>query len=366
MENINSYDFSDNDLPEENINTFNFESNFNFYENNYIESPFNKEIEIFDNSIGIKYKDNYNTITNDLNENENIFLEDANEVSNKYLAQNKTTNDNTIKNDFNDNKNYEDNQNINNLLNKKRKSPIKEEKSVQKSNNEILEEIKNDITPNKYTEIEEQKKTKRGRKYINETRKGSHDKNADDNIIVKIKTYLLNKYVRNIVKEASNGKYELKKFSNDLTGKVKRDLDLKLLKTKICSIYKEKNMSSKYSTYDKNENAKIIDEIYEEKEKNKTIINILELTFQELLILFRQKLNYEKDQVKLKEILSKFEGKNSLNDYIKYNDVEYFVEEIRKKNNDNAVEYIEKVEKLCCTYEEWLFNKKGRRSRNEL
>ena len=81
-----------------------------------------------------------------------------------------------------------------------------------------------------------------------------------------------------------------------------------------------------------------------------------------MLILFRRKINYEKDKNKLEKILNKFNDLNFLNDNNKYQDAEYFIEELKRKGNDD--EYIKKVKNLCCGYESWFKVRKERNPKN--
>ena len=133
---------------------------------------------------------------------------------------------------------------------------------------------------------------------------------------------------------------------------------MNLLKEKIGDILYREEISTKYSTFKSNENRKIIERIREKKGKNKILINILDLTFEEVLILFRRNINYENDKIKLKEILNKFEGLNFLIDNDKYKDAEYFIYELKRKNNDD--DYVEKVKNLCCKYTSWFEERKER------
>ena len=114
--------------------------------------------------------------------------------------------------------------------------------------------------------------SKKGRKNNNEAGKGLHGKLSEDNIMTKIKTYILNNYIRDIIKKISKGKIDFKKFTNKFMSKLKRNDILALLEMKIANIYTENDMSSKYSTYKDNENANIIKRIYNEKKNSKIII----------------------------------------------------------------------------------------------
>ena len=41
-----------------------------------------------------------------------------------------------------------------------------------------------------------------------------------------------------------------------------------------------------------------------------------------------------------------------------YNDAEYFIYELKRKNNDDY--YVEKVKNLCCKYTSWFEERKER------
>ena len=63
---------------------------------------------------------------------------------------------------------------------------------------------------------------------------------------------------------------------------------------KMSDILCQQKISSKFSKFDEYENKKIIEKIYKEKKEIK-VIKILELTFEELFIIFRRKLNDKED-----------------------------------------------------------------------
>ena len=145
---------------------------------------------------------------------------------------------------------------------------------------------------------------------------------------------------------------------------LKKDININLLKEKLGDILYREKISTKYSTFKSNENLKIIERIRENKEKNKILINILELTFEEVLILFGRSVNYENDNIKLEEVLNKFKGLNFLNNNnIKYKDAEYFIDELKKKGHDEK--YIEIYKQLCCSYKSWFLKKNGRSSKKK-
>ena len=105
-------------------------------------------------------------------------------------------------------------------------------------------------------------------------------------------------------------------------------------------------------------NRKIIDRIYEEK-KERNVIKILELTFEELFIIFRRKLNNSKDLKKLEEIKNKIKGLDLLeND--NYQDVEYFIKNYMGRYRE--IEYIKEFKNVCLNYEKYFSRKKNKKT----
>ena len=98
---------------------------------------------------------------------------------------------------------------------------------------------------------------------------------------------------------------------------------------KIKDILSQEKISTKYSTFQENENEIIINKIYEEGKETR-IIKILELTFKELFIIFRRKLNYYKDEEEIGNIADKIEGLDLLEENNNYCDVGYLIQEIMK------------------------------------
>ena len=136
---------------------------------------------------------------------------------------------------------------------------------------------------------------------------------------------------------------------------------------KISDILMNQEISTKYSTLDRYENRKIIEKIYSEKEEI-NVIKILELTFEELFIIFRRKLKNKEDMKKLEEIKDKIEGLDLEENNNKYLDIEYFIERIKQKDSifyrSIMDEYIEKIKSLCLGYEEWFKNKNERNTKS--
>ena len=125
---------------------------------------------------------------------------------------------------------------------------------------------------------------------------------------------------------------------------------------KIKDILCEQPISTKYSTFDSFENKKIIENIYKEN-KEINVIKILELTFDELFIIYRRPLNSREDMEKLEEIKAKIEGLDLLEENNKYKNIGYLIKKLKKNHEE---EYIEEVKTSCLGYINW-FNKKFER-----
>ena len=211
---------------------------------------------------------------------------------------------------------------------------------------------------------EENKKDKQynyGRKKQESGEIGIHTKIFEDNIINKLKANIFNCYIRNLIKKYSiNKDIELKKLrTKEFIADLSKFNNERLFNMKISEILREQKISTKYSTFDEFENKKIIDKIYNENiEKN--VIKILELTFEELLIIYRISLNASEDMKKLEEIKNKIDGLDLLEEKNKCKGIENLIEELKPNHED---QYIEKVKTVCLGYKNW-FNKKKERKYN--
>ena len=189
-----------------------------------------------------------------------------------------------------------------------------------------------------------------------------------DNIIHKIKSFFINSFLIDFIEKHSNKKnIKLKKIYGGFIRNLKKNENLALFNKKISDIFYEEKISYKYKYYNRYENRAIIEKIYAEKEEI-NIIKILELTFEELFIIFRRKLKDKEDMKKLEEIKDKIEGLDLEEKNNKYLDIEYFIERIRQKDSifyrSIMDEYIEKIKSLCLGYEEWFKNKNERNTKS--
>ena len=245
------------------------------------------------------------------------------------------------------------------LLNKKRyRNDDSENSTGENSNSEnILENSENND--------EEGININSENKDISNNKNKKHNRYCTDNVINKLKGYLFNHFLIDIVKKNSIKKdIILKKLPNKtFIADLNKKKNEQLFKMKMADILRQEKISSKYSKYDQYYNRKIIDEIYEEN-KEKNVIKILELTFEELFIIFRRKLKDKEDMKKLEEMKDKIEGLdlNEINN--KYEDIEWLINGIKKKYdnnlNEDEIEYIEQLKSLCLGYEDWFNNKIAR------
>ena len=246
------------------------------------------------------------------------------------------------------------------LLNKKRyRNDDSENSTGENSNSEnILENSENND--------EEGININSENKDISNNKNKKHNRYCADNVINKLKGYLFNHFLIDIVKKNSIKKdIILKKLPNKtFIADLNKKKNEQLFKMKMADILRREKISSKYSKYDQYYNRKIIDKIYEEK-KERNVIKILELTFEELFIIFRRKLNNSKDRKKLEEIKNKIKGLDLLeND--DYQDIQYFIEEDFIKRYPEPDKYINKVKSLCLDYQKWFNDKKGRATRKKM
>ena len=126
-------------------------------------------------------------------------------------------------------------------------------------------------------------------------------------------------------------------------------------------ILSEIPITTKNKKSHKFENKFIIEKLYKE-EKEKKVIQILDLTFRQLFIIFRRKLNYVGDKEELEIISKKCEGLNLLKDN-NYKDINYLINQIRNKSKnkledsdteiteDDYEKFIRDFRRFCCMYE---------------
>ena len=180
----------------------------------------------------------------------------------------------------------------------------------------------------------------------------------EDNIIIKIKVLFFRYFMDIIKKNSIEEKINLKKLPLIPISDLKRDRNIKLFNMKIKDIFSETPIKMN-SRINNDYNKKIIEKINKEGKEIK-VIQILELTFKELFIIFRKKLNKKEDEEELKNIAKKIEGLDLISNN-NYQDIYYFLDYLKQNNEKDPEEtekYINKIKNLCCNYE-FLFGDKN-------
>ena len=208
--------------------------------------------------------------------------------------------------------------------------------------------------------IMKEKKTMMGRKRKDEKGIGNHDKNAKDNMMRKIKSFLLNSINNLLNSSLKDKKLEFLNLDSEIIKNLKKDYNIILLKTTIRDLYENSSISRKYRSKNMDNNKRIIQKIYKDNEEIETI-KILNLTYGEFLQIFRR--NISNLSLKLKEKIEKI---NILNTNEYKNLIYKFFYEIKNqelKNNENEndiIDYINNIGKLLINYENWFLDKIGR------
>ena len=225
----------------------------------------------------------------------------------------------------------------------------------------------NNITNNVENNVENKKR--RGRKKKEELDKRNHNKQSEDNIMRKIKSYFLN-YCHNLLNKSIMYKdLQFLKLNSEINENLKRDYNLNLLNITLKELYEKSSISTKYKKQIKNcfdKNKQIIKKIYEENEEVETI-KILNLTYRELFNVFIRnikKISLELEtKIKDISILHEDEFKNINNFFEEIKTQEKY----KNESEENINYYLENIKNLCLYYEEWFLSKRGRnRNKNKL
>jgi len=193
---------------------------------------------------------------------------------------------------------------------------------------------------------------------INENiqRRRKHTRFSLDNIRIKINCCFFRFMIDFINKHLNKKNFHFKLLNNRNLYCTMKENE-RLWKMKISDIIYEKEINPTYRYFVQNHNKNIIDKIYKEKEEI-SAIKILELTYEELFIIFRRKLNDTEDMKKLEEIKDKIEGIDLLEMNNEYEDIKYYLDKISKNESQ---EDIEEFKRVCLEYENVLKQIKERK-----
>ena len=304
----------------------------------------------------------YQSADRDDQEGNENFDSEKNKISNESSKDYKKEN---ISFDINLNNNYKnkEKEEKNYLVDNKEKEIIFKLEKIPKSektNDNLSKKIRN-------------KKNNCGRKKKSDNNKRKHNKSCGDNIIIKIKGYFFT-FIRDITKNNFiNKTLYFRKLPYKFISKLSKKFNVRLMNMQMKDILSEIPITTKNKKSHKFENKFIVEKLYKE-EKEKKVIQILDLTFRELFIIFRRKLNYVGDKAELEIISKKIEDLDLLKDN-NYKDINYLIDQIRNKSKnmdedsdteitqDDYEKYIKELRYFCCIYEKWFKKKIARNSK---
>ena len=299
--------------------------NDNIIINNYYCFPFDKLKEY--------YKNSFSPLIYALNQTNNI---------NKDLLIKKSDDLENKNNKFNNGKIVKE---INFYINDDKSSINEEKSSIDMAKTKDLSiEIKPEkelkfLTKKKFFKIDT--KNKKGRKPKHSMVYSYHTKFSNDNILRKIKVKFIHKtinYINNIILTKYNNKIDVLK---PLKGKISQNnginFNKKLINSKLKDIFSIYEINGKFKLYQNNYNKSVIDKIYNENIKE--LIDIFEMTFLQVFVIFRD-----------------------LNETEKLNGLEKIDTVIREiKLKDNNSEYINKFTNVVNNFENYYLNKIARK-----
>ena len=232
--------------------------------------------------------------------------------------------------------------------------------------------------PKKRNRDKEKKETepkKLGRKRKEDNSNREHNKDSEDNMIKKMKVYFINSllifinlvfnssldeekiklYVRKTYKNEDKApeKEDLIKDLNykKTVNETKKEINLGFLKLKLKD-FLSIEISPKFSTYKKNSNEIVINEIINKEQDNRILMFILnDLTFEDYIDIY----TYKKDLNSFKQL-----DENELN-FIqsKFIYVDELLKEVHKINNENN--YFSRFVSILYNFKRWFFIKQERK-----
>ena len=195
---------------------------------------------------------------------------------------------------------------------------------------------------------------KKGRKKRTDKSERNHTKNSDDNIIRKIKVHIF-KYAIEIMNNNIPKNYpKIKKLSYNEINVLQIQKNRAMFNKSLGEIFTEINMSPKFKDvkYKDDNNKKLIEKINKDavkKEELKKIKKILDLTFLDLLEIFKGN----------EEMINKLGDVKLLVDNGKKG-YEQFINEQKKKQNVTD-DYIKNLMNWINDYENWFDSEKSRK-----
>ena len=218
-----------------------------------------------------------------------------------------------------------------NISNKKTK-PITETKPlIQKTDTLKSDSIKDENNPQKLLGKKKGRKQKNG----DYTGNALHNKKTKDNIMRKIKTHLIEFFVKLLNSSLKDKTYIFYKIDKEISEKLKRDFNIQLIKTTLRELFLTAKVNARYKK-NGDSNRLLVEKIFKEKIEEETMA-LLRMTYIEMVVLIREKY--------LQEFLATIERKEVI--------------------NEDFEEYMNLVKELLFDYENWFENKKGRNRKSK-
>ena len=254
-------------------------------------------------------------------------------------------------------------------------------KKKRRTKREIDEEKEKEKENTKEIKIEKKRGRLKKNIELNINLNVNHPKDADDNIIKKINTFLmeqirlwLNKSFLNEnltdfetekLRKRNKKRLFMKLSPTIISTQIKKKFIMKILETKFKDIFYYNNLSSKYKNVHPDNNKILIDEIYKET-KQYFVIFILEMTFQEGL-------NYFNGQIQDEQVIIYFKKNYNFTDDLIYKFINNFgkigklhdkLNKNKDKDDEELKNYLVKINVLSLNYKV-SFEKKYCRGENK-
>ena len=230
--------------------------------------------------------------------------------------------------------------------------------SAKESKNFINERKKNKIF---YIEKDVEKKNrnnqkKKGRKKRTDKSERNHTKNSDDNIIRKIKIHIFQYAIEIMNNNIPENYSKIKKLSHKEINVLQIQKNRAMFDKSLGEIFSEIKMSPKFKDdkYKDDNNKKLIEKINKEavkEEKLKKIKKILDLTFLDLLEIFKGN----------EEMINKLGDVKLLVDNGKKGYEKFINDQKKEQNVTDDDDYIKNLMNLINDYENWFDSEKSRK-----
>ena len=360
--------FKMNDPEEENLIIFELNHSDNIGNSDIIlnsDNIFNSSSLINSDNI-----DNSNNIINSYN------IDNSDNIINSDNIDNSDNNHNYYNSDDSDNSPQQlpltqKNENESNCININNSNSNNPEENLNFNQPQILIPINNETPFNQSIKDVRFLKNKRSRKKKEKTLPQKSKEDRQNNKVVKIKTYMLDKYhdyINKLIKEKDETKSLCKLDPEKYSENINRNENLNLFDMSMKEVYLSAEVSTKFTTKNKKDNEKVIEDVYQDPKIKKA----LDLIFRELLQIFIKNIEPNSDlYTKTQDLDILYNDDIDLLNFL--TEVRYKFENDRHKpkSQQEIKEYIDGSNKetsimdLCIHMETWFKEKDPRAKRGK-